>query len=1388
MNMYLQIGIGLLPAMLVIWKLMLVRKAFSIKNFFLILLVTGSTVGSVALGGIELFDHQEEAVLSQGEFMTFANALMAEGLYEQSEEVLEEYCEVYGYDDECRLLTARLYVAAEDYERANGIYQYLAANTNLIVDEEEINLTYEKASYDGSDLVHLQYLIDNDMDIESYGYTTTSYDEMDAAIKIEQDEILDEIIHSIEEEYQIEDSEFQQCARAIEDCLWAANYSNVVLDFEEVLDENEALGNTKCFREFLLEAYVENGNYERVAQLVNENSDYSTLMIAAELYMANLVRTSDFLDKYQGIDESTIELVEDKLEKVYEVAEDSLSNQEKNNLEDRIDSVILQLDNPVLLEIKEQLLEEVKTEEGADKTKIYLELGKTENYFNNQTLSDNYLKEAINSSQDSDDDVYAAAMADIISVINQEDNGENIKNVSSYVDTVLDHSLTIGVESTISNRALESPYIYEEEEEEKDLEDLFSLLEKESEEESEEESEDKSEEEIKTELVAFDQTIVEYVTRTMSAISIGKIDTENFAQITARVQISSDYISDIEELKDALRVYDCGIEIEEFTLEKIEYDEMNLLLCCDVSGSMDSAIWDLRSAVETFIVDKNEDENLSIVTFDSAIVDTKPFGSSDEELLSLAQTLGGGGGTNIYDTVKSCLEGYRADEDDNNIIILMTDGQDGDYRDIATIYSELGTLASEKGIIIYTLGLGESVDVNYLTNIAESGNGEFLYIADSVSLTSFYNLLHEQLANQYEITYEAVDTMTVSGRTLKVELESESTKDTKTYSIGDTIWDEDTEVTLEVTDNLSVTGLNVKYLYKGSQDVEVYLKGTGFDSSYPTSFLLDGNMNYAITMKYVDEETYSLTIPSYVSLGIYDADITINGQRIILQNEFTVVDEGELNTFEFGDYTFTSISSVENSNGSTTLSGIVRMNDWLWFKGDVSIWGEESDGSIYIEDNYGSYITYDVNNAEGLGLLYAENGINQEITALGGVTLYHDYNHEATSSDYNVDNIYTDALKVINVLRFDSPACNLYPYQFTVNFATATTIFPLQDKVIKNMTGNSIFEFKYDGSLIFTSKNVDLKMELEYKDGDESFLSQIDFFNVPTDFNGSVKVEIDTLKNDYLFGAMISLPAFGEGGGFGGEIAWKNGLFDSVEITVDLNSSLEQKFTYVVGGVPVTLTKFSLGASDIGTAVESGNLLSIVGSGSVGVAAGKVSAIMPALEPFVGNISVFSLPETKVEFRLSPFTIEAETKLMLFSEIQLLEAKLSIGTFKYTNSLFAMYNEEVAGFSASLEQGIEWKPSGDRINLEISGTGSVDIHSRFIGTTYTGTGIVEISWWFLDHQLSQTGTVSVGFYTSTSDKKYFVIGLQAAGTKANEKILYYIDEDGDMGDSSGTLR
>ena len=456
MNIGLQIGLGLLPGTIVAIILLIGRRAYNLNKILMTLFLTMGCALAIFYG---VSDFLQSGIigshLSQKKMLAFANALVEEGAYDEADEVISQYSEAYGYDDGCRLLNARIALLEEDYERANGIYEYLCENTDMISkDAEEVAFAARKAKASMADLVMVEYLQSVGENIGDYGYTQTSYDEITEIAEASADDIRRKVRNTIEEDYSISD-EALNCARAVAGV--AESYSNLLEDGQNPTSRyRRALENSspqylslECVNKARIKAYVLAGDYDTITQNLDSNSSYHELMIASELYMSGLVKKSDFPDEYQKLNSVDVSAVKNQLSKIYQNSQGDLSVQERKSLRERVSAISNQLDDPALVIIKEQLTKASKNEAGMDRTKVYLELAKIENYFGNETSTDSYISGAIYSSQDCKDDSYVAAMAQIITVISndEESDTENIKNVSEYVNNVLDHSLTVNVES-----------------------------------------------------------------------------------------------------------------------------------------------------------------------------------------------------------------------------------------------------------------------------------------------------------------------------------------------------------------------------------------------------------------------------------------------------------------------------------------------------------------------------------------------------------------------------------------------------------------------------------------------------------------------------------------------------------------------------------------------------------------------------------------------------------------------------------------------------------------------------------------------------------------------------------------------------------------------------
>ena len=1386
MNIYLQLGLGLLPGAAVAAILLFKRKAFQVQKIIISLLLVALS-GGLLFRGLSAFasELKHKPSLSQKKMTEFMNALIEEKAYPEAEEVIEQYSETYGYDDECRLANAKMALLQGEYDRAYPLYLYLSENTKLIsTKSEELLLLTEQMQDPLSDVLMVDYLTAQGKDITEYGYSKEQYNEAKKALEKKDGKIDKKIEKTIKSSHSVSKTT-KGYAEAV--AKISANYANIGEEeskstekYKKIFSEMEeksgdylALDSVNKAR---IKSYVLAGDFSEITENLKEDSSYHEYMIAAELYMGKLVEEENFSDALRSIDSKDAEELAKRLKKIYENVQADMTVQERKALKARVESLDRQLDEPVLYTIKESLTKAAEEEAGTDATKVNLELAKIENHFGNEVSTDQYLREAIYSSQDNEDDSYVAAMSQIIGVIenDDEDESENIKNVSNYVDSVLDHSLTVDVEEIISSKAdtvMPKPEDTEDTEETDPLDTSDKKKKKKESTETEEAQLNKK----------FSQVAVEYVSKAKTAISIGRINTEKFEEITAVVQIDSNY-NDIKDLQDALKLYDCGTEITNFSIKKLDYTASNIILVCDVSGSMQDSIEDLRQSVLSFIQDKNKNENLSIVSFNDGIVDTASFSASEDKLIDLAESMEANGGTDMFNAVVDSLSNYGTKPTESNVLILMTDGQDNYPKTAEEIHHEIGKKAQQKGITIYTMGLGNEVDTAYLSTIASSGNGKFVYVYDSSSLSSFYNMLHAQVYSQYEVKYKAEDTLTMSGRTLELVLPAENSRDVKTYSLDGAA---DSENALETLQNVRIDGIYPRFIYKGMQDTTVRLKGEGFQEKDKVSVKLNGNIDYTLSTKYIDKESYEMTVPAGIAVGSYNVEITYNGKKKVIQNGFSVIAQGDEKKTVFGPYVFTSAEKIENAENDYTLRGAVTLNGWLHFKGDLRLQGDlENDGSIAVSDFSGSYIEYDSSTAEGIAKYFADKGIAISVPRLEQFKLYNDPKNLYDYENYQVDDISTGLLEVVNLTMFDQTKIRLYPESIGMYWSGGNTILPYQNQIIEPAVNLDMFHFSAEGDAIFTDKKIGILIDISYEENKEEYSHKLNILNSPVNFNGNIKIHIDTIKNEYTLGGMIRLAFFAKQSGLGAEISWKGNLVPNY---VQLGLELSVPVTLPTA-IPIEVNDFAFKVSDIDKAAETGKWASLKFTGIASLSSLKVKEYVPALAKFVGDLSFLEMPETEASLRVAPFTMEAKAKLNFLSEIQLMDAEIHLGIFDYTNSLLALDDVEVGGLSAKLKAGFTWETADKRISIDTSGTGELDAHTRFVGIYFLGTTKYDISWWMINLETKREGEMALGLYRTHDGKLQFIFTTR--NQDSDGKIrgqFYYIDQNGRCGKRNGAL-
>lgn len=176
---------------------------------------------------------------------------------------------------------------------------------------------------------------------------------------------------------------------------------------------------------------------------------------------------------------------------------------------------------------------------------------------------------------------------------------------------------------------------------------------------------------------------------------------------------------------------------------------LDVALVIDSSGSMWSNDRDnLRIETSKLFVDKlQENDRAAVVDFDSYSYLLSGFTSDKDTLKAALDRIDDNGGTAIYNGIITAL-----DEFDNNPrdavknMIVLTDGEDNYSYD----YSAILQRAIDNNIIIYTIGLGSSVDISLLTNIATTTGGKYYHASSAGDLIDEFD----------KITGETIDFVT----------------------------------------------------------------------------------------------------------------------------------------------------------------------------------------------------------------------------------------------------------------------------------------------------------------------------------------------------------------------------------------------------------------------------------------------------------------------------------------------------------------------------------------------------------------------------------------------------------------------------------------------------
>ena len=850
-NNLIMLSAGLLVALPVLFVLLFKKKMYKKFSYVLltavlcIVLSVCITFGFIAGNAVTSSEADTDGISDTVDYSSEENysaafsGFLLERNTEYAEQIINECADVHGWNDNCTLMTAHLAFAQQNYAKAASLYSKVKDNVG--VDESLIDASKKLAAY---------AKFNNSADDDPAGGETQpplsdeQIKEAEELIAGKADTLLDSTLIKTNGA-----EDFREASKIVFDIenLW----EEATLEGRDVSDKLESvssklssakkakvLNKIGVWRNARMKLRLLDEDYSKFASELDEYATCEEYTVALDLYLngkisSKMIKKAFKIEEFEGMEKVISRLEEIKRNaKLEEEQEDSLEKQIEKLKEYKKDPLFYHFENKLIKFAKDK--DKIKSS-----SKIYLALAQYSSHIDRSSLSNEYFSEALTAAANSDDEAYAEAMNALSEAIRGSGSYESVKDVDKWAGQVAENSSLV--------KGSEKLIITEENK------------------------------------LALKEAVQSYTVKASAAITINSVDTSNFNEITATIQVSDEFMSE-KELKNLIKIYDCSIEIDSFTVTKVTYNKANIILCCDNSGSMSGSVDSLKNAVDKFLENTTGEEQLGFYTFDNSIMQSLPLGSSIEDIKAAVQNMGAYGGTNIKGTVYNILNSVSTDFDANNILILMTDGQDG-YSGVSI--DDIGNMAAAKGYVVYVMGMGSGIGVENLTNLANATGGQFIYSPTDAQLESLYAFIHGQVKNKYKITYKTADTLTTSNRPLEIEINGQNVSDVRYYSISDS--QEETTV-IPFDKNVSISGLETRYIVKHKNTVDINVLGTGFQSTDTMYVNLIGNRTYNLRATYVDENTFKISIPMNIAIDIYDAEITLNNRYTLLKNELTVSD------------------------------------------------------------------------------------------------------------------------------------------------------------------------------------------------------------------------------------------------------------------------------------------------------------------------------------------------------------------------------------------------------------------------------------------------------------------------------------------------------------------
>lgn len=1344
MQTILQVLIGVSPLILVSLIYLIRRKLTVIPIITVLCCFAVLGYGLFAWNGKEEKALRQQKVISGDDYLYLAENSILTGDYNKAEEYLSDMSAEVGDTPERTLCYARLAAVKGDYDRAGALYKKLQtksetaellteADRALLADIESGSILNQTEA--AGELAAINALFDSGADITEYGYTEQQTAVLEKSASGNAGYAKD-IISAIEKDMEKQSSEKEDRYENLSEAAEAAaavqeeyrNYKDngsfdeerlddAYDDLSDIFKENADIFGIDEIDEAYVMALVVKGKDKELGEYAEATDSQTALIAIAQLIIDGEMSERSLPDGFVTITEEELQVIKEQAEEALRYIEehDLAEGAALKKLSDAVENIENMGDYLVLAEINSRL--SIEDQPVENQSELFLGSSAIDYTIGNTEAGDKDFENSLNTAPYSDNSEYSAAVNEISKVINDISDSEEVKNIGSYIESAYNQGV-------ISRNP------------------------------------DNTSEEGGSAVTAL-QTLTSqgttYVSKKKAMINIGGINISSFPEVSFTIQTADPL--DLKNL--ALSVTDCGVNIEDFTIEKLNYSSSKIYIVCDKSGSMEGNEEILKEAVRSFVNSLTDKEMAAVVGFSDYVEFASELTNKPSELEESIEKLNASGGTSIASGAFYALEQLEESSQSFNVIVLMTDGQDSTFN--TSKLEELAQKCSETNTVLYTIGLGSGVNPEYLEQIADYGNGKFVYCYDVNELEGLYSFLHGQMENSYRITFTAKDTVT-NYRTLTVTDADSGASASKSYTLGidEDIDDEGNFIPCD--GEVAINGFSNKKIYKKDTAVTAQITGAGFTSDMSCTVSVMGDA-YKGTFNgvFVSEGIFKVEIPEQVPAGTYTATIIIGGRAV--SDSIEILLSGELSTVVYGAYTFSAMNITEG-DGVITLSGDVSMNDLIHFNGSVTLSGDiDKDTNIRLTEYSGSYISF---TKKLPGLLGVMCGSHLALPAFGEITLYNDEAHLNDLDNYLVEK-YTVSSLAYGGLVYEGPTVALYPHKLSIVLEKVQFDFPLQEQILKARGMKNPFTASSEAEGLINGSGLYIKGSVKAESLNETLGFSVLSFGLD-----EFALDFDTYKHDYKLKMIVStdslIPSFSEddSSGYGFSVGFTGGKWDELMLYADFPIS-------VVAVPPVTVSDFFAGISDLASAEQGSGfgrtILQSTLTGGCDIALFKLKDLIPAVGSVFGDLSLVTFDETTLKFSVLNAKLSLSSTVKLLGELECGDVDVKLGKYDYEDYLLGLDEDEVIGFYASVNVG----PVLDFPNfkLEVQGNSTVAINNKAVSVKAAGDVDYDINFF---RNISDSLNATCEFALVNGNE--FVVIIKSSDLKANESSGFKLSLNG----------